>query len=430
MTELAPIADRCVPALPLVGAACSRCSRARPPGATACDRRRDRHRGRRRSRWRSSRSLARGRPAIGAVVSASTAPSGVLLAVDRGRRAVQRAGLARLPAHQRPQLDDRARARGACTTPRCSLFWAALLAVADRRQSRRRLADRRGDDRGLRAARRLQRPARRARGRLEVPRADDARPVGRAARDHRARDRPGARRHGAAARSTGTRSHAAARALPDQTDAGRASCCSLAGLATKIGWAPVHNWLPDAHSEAPPPISALLSAALLPSVHADRLARQGDPRPSVGASTTRRVFIAFGLASMVVAVPFLWRPLPWKRLLAYSSLEHMGIIALGIGFGTPLAIAGVVLHVAGHALAKALGFYAALPLLRASSPRPRTGRRRGRRAARARARHRDGREPRRTRRTAALAAVPLRAADPPRRDRRAARSSSARSPPR
>jgi hydrogenase-4 component F len=67
---------------------------------------------------------------------------------------------------------------------------------------------------------------------------------------------------------------------------------------------------------------------------------------------------------VIVAVPFLWRALPWKRLLAYSSLEHMGIVALGIGFGTPLAIAGVVIHVAGHGLAKALGFYAALPLLR------------------------------------------------------------------
>jgi hydrogenase-4 component F len=138
----------------------------------------------------------------------------------------------------------------------------------------------------------------------------------------------------------------------------------LAGLATKIGWAPVHNWLPDAHSEAPPPISALLSAALLPSVLLIAWRVKEILQPSVGAGTTHAVFIAFGLTSMIVAVPFLWRSLPWKRLLAYSSLEHMGIIGLGIGFGTPLAIAGVVLHVAGHALAKALGFYAALPLLR------------------------------------------------------------------
>ena len=62
-------------------------------------------------------------------------------------------------------------------------------------------------------------------------------------------------------------------------------------------------------------------------------------------------------------MPFLWRPLAWKRLLAYSSLEHMGVIALGIGFGTPLALAGVAVHIAGHAVAKALGFYAATPLL-------------------------------------------------------------------
>ena len=138
----------------------------------------------------------------------------------------------------------------------------------------------------------------------------------------------------------------------------------LAGLATKIGWAPVHNWLPDAHSEAPAPISALLSAALLPSVLLIAWRVKEVLQPSVGEGTTRAVFIAFGLSSMLVAIPFLWRSLPWKRLLAYSSLEHMGIIGLGIGFGTPLAIAGVVLHVAGHALAKALGFYAALPLLR------------------------------------------------------------------
>jgi len=69
-------------------------------------------------------------------------------------------------------------------------------------------------------------------------------------------------------------------------------------------------------------------------------------------------------------VPFLWRPLPWKRLLAYSSLEHMGVIALGLGFGGPLALAGVVVHIAGHAAAKALGFYAAVPLL---SHEPRAG---------------------------------------------------------
>ena len=85
--------------------------------------------------------------------------------------------------------------------------------------------------------------------------------------------------------------------------------------------------------------------------------------PAVGVATSRDVFLGFGLASLAVAVPFLWQPLAWKRLLAYSSLEHMGVIALGIGFASPLALVGVIVHVAGHAIAKALGFYATVPLL-------------------------------------------------------------------
>jgi len=138
----------------------------------------------------------------------------------------------------------------------------------------------------------------------------------------------------------------------------------LVGLASKIGWAPVHNWLPDAHSEAPPPVSAMLSAALLPTVLLIAWRTKLALEPALGQSAVQELFIGFGLVSLAVAIPFLWRSLPWKRLLAYSSLEHMGILALGIGFGTPLAIAGVVVHVAGHGVAKALGFYTAIPLAR------------------------------------------------------------------
>jgi hydrogenase-4 component F len=137
----------------------------------------------------------------------------------------------------------------------------------------------------------------------------------------------------------------------------------LTGLATKIGWAPVHNWLPDAHSEAPAPVSALLSAALLPTVMLVAWRVKDVFDPALGERTGRTLLLGFGLASLALAVPFLWRALAWKRLLAYSSLEHMGVLALGIGFGHRVAIAGVVLHVAGHALAKALGFWASLPLL-------------------------------------------------------------------
>jgi hydrogenase-4 component F len=90
--------------------------------------------------------------------------------------------------------------------------------------------------------------------------------------------------------------------------------------------------------------------------------------PIVGTGAAQGVLIAFGLGSLAVAIPFLWRPLAWKRLLAYSSLEHMGVIALGIGFATPLALAGVAIHVTAHAVAKALGFYSATPLV-AHDPR-------------------------------------------------------------
>jgi hydrogenase-4 component F len=138
----------------------------------------------------------------------------------------------------------------------------------------------------------------------------------------------------------------------------------IAGLAAKIGWAPVHNWLPDAHSEAPPPISAMLSAALLPTVLLVAWRTELALEPALGENAIQALLVGFGLLSLAVAIPFLWRRQPLKRLLAYSSLEHMGVLALGIGFGTPLAIAGVVIHVAGHGLAKALGFYAAIPLLR------------------------------------------------------------------
>ncbi|MDQ1288288.1 MAG: hydrogenase-4 component [Actinomycetota bacterium] len=137
----------------------------------------------------------------------------------------------------------------------------------------------------------------------------------------------------------------------------------LVGLAAKIGWAPVHNWLPDAHSQAPAPVSALLSAALLPAVLLVAWRCEQGLAPVIGQTTARNVLIGFGLASVAVAVPFLARQLAWKRLLAYSSLEHMGVIALGIGFGSPLALAGVAVHLTAHAVAKTLGFVVVTPLL-------------------------------------------------------------------
>jgi len=156
--------------------------------------------------------------------------------------------------------------------------------------------------------------------------------------------------------------HAAAGLIPTGT-LEVATVLVLVGLAGKVGWAPVHQWLPDAHSEAPAPVSALLSASLLPTV----MLVAWRFEQAVGTPLSARLFLIFGLASLAVAVPFLLRPLPMKRLLAYSSLEHMGLLAIGISFGSPLALLGVAVHVLGHAAAKALGFYSTIPLYHAQA---------------------------------------------------------------
>ena len=148
----------------------------------------------------------------------------------------------------------------------------------------------------------------------------------------------------------------------------------MAGLATRISCrAPVHDWSGRPQRGASS-VSALLSAGLLPTVMLVAWCTADALAPAVGRETVQRTFIGFGLLSLAVAVPFLWRPMPWKRLLAYSSLEHMGVLALGIGFDNRLATAGVVVHLAGHAVAKSLGLPATVPLLHGFSRRSRGGR--------------------------------------------------------
>ena len=190
----------------------------------------------------------------------------------------------------------------------------------------------------------------------------------------------------------------------------------LAGLAAKIGWAPVHNWLPDAHSEAPPPVSALLSAALLPAVLLVAWRSEQALAPVVGESTARGADRLRSRSRSPSRCRSSGARCAWKRLLAYSSLEHMGVIALGIGFGTPLALAGVAVHIAGHAVAKALGFYAATPLL-AHEPRAAGHAVTGIARTQPRARHDARHLARRARRPAPLAALRQRGADRRRRVR-------------
>ncbi len=136
----------------------------------------------------------------------------------------------------------------------------------------------------------------------------------------------------------------------------------LIGYGTKAGFAPMHTWLPDGHGEAPYPVSALLSGVLLKSALyailrfytiANVVLGRGNAPAATIVST---VLLVTGLLSLVVAVPFILKDNRFKRVLAYHSLEHMGIIAFGLGIGNNVAIFGALLHALNHALTKALMF--------------------------------------------------------------------------
>jgi hydrogenase-4 component F len=131
------------------------------------------------------------------------------------------------------------------------------------------------------------------------------------------------------------------------------------GFGTKVGLAPMHTWLPDAHSEGPVPVSAMLSGALLNTamVGIVRFIQVSDaahlgPLP-------RTVVVAIGALSLFVAALFIARQTGIKRLMAYSSVEHMGVMTLGFGFGGPLGVAGALYHMLGHSLNKSLMFFGA-----------------------------------------------------------------------
>jgi hydrogenase-4 component F len=129
----------------------------------------------------------------------------------------------------------------------------------------------------------------------------------------------------------------------------------LVGYGTKAGLAPVHNWLPDAQGEAPSPISALLPGwtafyAIMRFVSITE--------PSTGDAFTGNLLIIFGLISVGIAAVFILVQKNFKRLLAYSSVEHMGIIVLGVGIGGPVGIYGALLHVLSNTFAKPLMFFA------------------------------------------------------------------------
>lgn len=133
----------------------------------------------------------------------------------------------------------------------------------------------------------------------------------------------------------------------------------LVGYGTKVGLAPLHNWLPDAHAEGPTPISAVLSGLLLNvalyAVVRSKILVDG----ALGSHLAGNLMMGFGLLSVVVASFFLSRQRDIKRLFGYSSIEHMGLTTFAFGMGGPVASFAGLLHMTVHSLTKSAIFFAA-----------------------------------------------------------------------
>ena len=131
------------------------------------------------------------------------------------------------------------------------------------------------------------------------------------------------------------------------------------GYGTKVGLVPVHNWLPDAHAEGPTPVSAVLSGLLLNvALYAILRFKVLTDGALHSNQLTGRLMIGFGLLSVVAAVFFLVRQKDVKRMFAYSSIEHMGMMTFAFGLGGPIANFAGLLHMTVHSLIKSAIFFA------------------------------------------------------------------------
>ncbi len=139
---------------------------------------------------------------------------------------------------------------------------------------------------------------------------------------------------------------------------------AVLGFGTKVGLVPMHTWLPDAHAEAPTPVSALLSGALLATSFYAVLRYFEIARGALRDAFPRHVLLVFGIVSLLLAALYLLDQHDIKRLFAYSSIEHMGILAIAASFSSQLAAVGMLLHVIVHALAKSNAFMGAGVIVR------------------------------------------------------------------
>ena len=143
----------------------------------------------------------------------------------------------------------------------------------------------------------------------------------------------------------------------------------IVGFGTKVGLAPLHAWLPDAHSQAPAPVSALMSGVLLAVAFYAILRVKVIADAALGPAFARTLLIVMALATLAVATSLLLGQGDYKRMLAYSSMEHMGLLALGAAAGSRLAIAAVLLHILGHGLAKSVLFLSSGRILQLTGSR-------------------------------------------------------------
>jgi len=130
----------------------------------------------------------------------------------------------------------------------------------------------------------------------------------------------------------------------------------LIGFGTKAGLFPMHAWLPDAHSEAPSPVSALLSGVLVNCALFVLLRYSAITTAATGPEFSRNLFLVFGGLSVAAASLLIFVQKDLKRLFAYSTTENMGLIVLGLGIGGPLGVAAAILQMINHSLAKTLLF--------------------------------------------------------------------------
>jgi hydrogenase-4 component F len=133
----------------------------------------------------------------------------------------------------------------------------------------------------------------------------------------------------------------------------------LLGYGTKAGIAPMHTWKPDVYSEAPVPAAAMLAAGVLNCALYGLVRFYILTSKCLGPGFASHLLILFGLLSMGVAVPFILVQKNFRRMLAYSSIDHTGIMVLALGFGGPLGVLGMLLHMTFHSITKPLLFFCA-----------------------------------------------------------------------